>query len=431
MMRTHSPCTHAFAPTHSFCVPPALQDTPCLYHKPFARSAPSARCRHAPFAPQILDDLVARLGPRPRRDQVPVLCETVRPGGGQQPLLGSSSSRSDDEHGEVDAGCGCTAHLDDRVFITQSAGALHMAAAAGSHGGGGGACAACAAAGALRGDNSPRLASSADFTWARAWGRQRGAGGVGGGTSAKWDAAASGGSSRAPGILPPIAGSSGTGAEGERGRASWSGARASQLRVRGSKSSEQRLPSGGTEAGTIPLAAAPSFGELRSQLWDLRSRLSTRDSSGAGQLLGSLSSSSGGPCRAAAEVRTGGGGSGCCDNAGARLQAAVPAGGHGLPANVPVSLSARLRAVLGVPMVAATRQQQERCAPTVRPEQVGARRGVQWQRSLSAAVCLIYGGFAAAAAYVCWPARGIDAPRQELALTRGHHYYHTNPVLPT
>jgi hypothetical protein len=114
---------------------------------------------------QILEDLVLRLGPKPRYGQA-VHFEVVRP-----PNPSAAGWREDGSAAGSDDAAATPAHVHDQVFITQSAGAVVVREAAagaltpeeGGRGRGG------AASGTLGSGTvgPPLLASSADFSQAR------------------------------------------------------------------------------------------------------------------------------------------------------------------------------------------------------------------------------------------------------------------------
>lgn len=242
---------------------------------------------------------MTRLGPRPRRDQVPVQFETVRP----------PSPRPSDPEGGADTG-GRADDTAGRVFITQRAG-VEAAAAVGGAAGGGREGPWCA---------DPLPASSADFSRPQM---------LGGGQQRRGKAGA-GSSGAAGGALPAIrtgaarsvkaraAGGDvwkGSGGAAEEAADNQPGGGTQPRRPQPHGPAQRRhrpvaarasggssaAPAAGSPARSTAAAAvtrsAPSYRELRHQLWELRGRLST---SGSRQHL-----SGGGAAAAAAAAQAG------------------------------------------------------------------------------------------------------------------------------
>jgi len=241
-----------------------------------------------PRRSKILDDLIQRLGPRPRRDQVVVYFETVHPCSSSSPWLQDTGSRpgTGDDGGDDAA---VAAHVDDRVFITQSTGAV----VTGTDGLG-------AAAGISSSTRSPtrvaapQMASSADFS--QAAGRRR-----------------LGTTTKHKGLLPPL----GTGGQQQQQQSCDGGpdaldaaaldaaGAAQQQHLRAARVSapvgtssgtslqhhsrtchphrasqqQSKKPPGGSSGGG---ALVPSYSELYTQIRETRGRLLVHTSNGSG-----------------------------------------------------------------------------------------------------------------------------------------------------
>lgn len=167
---------------------------------------------------QILDDLVTRLGPRPRKNEVRVHFETWYPPHEPQSAHPHDYDANDD--GGDDAAA--AARVDDRVFLTQSAGAEAAAAAAAASAGaatGGGrrddqqdVRAAAGGEGEQRHvQQSLQLACSADLSWVHSKRAPPGKGRAAGGSGAlgalqgkSGSGRGQGGGSGREGLLPPL-----------------------------------------------------------------------------------------------------------------------------------------------------------------------------------------------------------------------------------